>query len=87
MSSRKKKNQVLPGVPDVSAELAPNAVEVNNVPKVPRVKKLNHTPTIKAKLSTIIDMLSFTDDNFNEKTMRYNVSIAVRHLAELEKLL
>lgn len=41
----------------------------------------------KSKLSVVIDILTYDDNNFNEQTLRHNVQIAVKHLLAVKELL
>jgi hypothetical protein len=46
----------------------------------------NRNDIVKSRLTLIIDMLSI-DDNDDDKTLRKNVSIAVKHIKEVAQML
>lgn len=61
------------------------------VMQVPKPSKKNtmavNNEAAKSKLSVVIDILTYDDNNFNEQTLRHNVQIAVKHLLAVKELL
>lgn len=77
MSSRKK-----PVKPEVKPEAKPEFVVSEEKVRVRKPAAVNNNAIIKSRLEPIIDMLS-SDNDCDEKTLRHNVAISLKHLKEV----
>lgn len=80
MSSRKKLVK-----PEVKPEIKPEVVVSEEKIRV-RKPVTNNNAIIKSRLGPIIDMLN-SDNDCDEKTLRHNVAISLKHLKEVMDLL
>jgi hypothetical protein len=49
-----------------------------------RNRSVDHkNEAVKQRLTLIIDLLSFSEDTFNDITMKHNVAISVKHIQEI----
>ncbi len=81
---KKNKQSDIPVVQPLSPEVEPEDHRI--LLKKNMRMNVSKNDGVKSKLSIIIDLLSL-DDTDDEKTVRKNVAIAVKHLREVEQIL